>query len=102
MDIVKSRVGSIVDVSDKVVRFLGFGTYKGVETLSSDDADVCGQLSEFGDIAVNKIELDSGKILYECEAHIFDEVTVTQKLLEYLKSGYDIINVDIDDVREEN
>jgi hypothetical protein len=99
MDNIERRVGAIVDVADRTVRFLGYGTYKGEEILSSDDGDLCGDLLEIGDIAVSKIELDCGKIIYECEAHISDEQSTTNRLVEYLKAGYDIVNIDIEDVR---
>lgn len=100
---INKRVGAIIEVTDKKVRFLGYGTYTGEDILGSDDIDICGDfISEFDDgIAVGKIELDSGKIMYECEAHIYDIVTIQTMLNDYITSGYDIINVDIDDLRKE-
>jgi hypothetical protein len=104
MNDVNNRVGVIIDATEKVVRFLGYGTYVGQELLDVDESEICGDAFALvdGGIAVGKIELDSGQIMYECEAHVESQEQVEGQLKEYIRMGYDVIQTDIYTLRNES
>jgi len=81
------RVGAIMSAKDGVVRFLGFGVYKGDEVPPEE----VGGLN-FG-VPNPKLRLDSGVDVWGCECWWGSE----EKVKEQIKA-YDV--VDIVDIKE--
>ncbi len=88
------RVGAVIGTENKEVRFLGFGVYEGDFKLPKKALGFnFGQKNP-------KIKLDSGKVVYGCECWWCSEEGMNDKLKEWKKAKYKIINVDIDQIRK--
>ena len=100
MALINERVGAIFSFEEKTVIFLGFGKY-------IDDKIPVEAVGFLADIArKNKlknpcIELDNGTIVYGCECWWGEESEIQQHLKEYKKAGYTIVNVNINDLRQD-
>lgn len=91
-----------------VVEFFGYGTYEGRFDPSGDAsagipaaAGFTAQLAKVANWQGNPlIKLDSGKYVWGCECWWGSEAEVRQQLLSYVKAGYIIKTVDIDEIRK--
>ena len=85
------RVGAILGTDHalpKVVKFFGYGTYKG-------NLD-CPQLG----MPNPCIELDNGGIVWGCECWWGPEEQIKAQLVKYQEDGYEIVNVNAKGVVE--
>ena len=90
---VGARVGAMLGAGDKLVRFLGYGTYVGDEVPPPT-------IGGFNIGLPNpKIKLDSGKIVWGCECWWGSEEGMKAKVEAWRKAGYTIEDVDIDAAR---
>lgn len=100
------RVGAILGAKDGKCEFLGFGVYEGdffPEEAIGFFAQIKRELVAEGKLTKEestnpKIKLDDGKIVYGCECWWGDE----EKVKKMLKQYKEVINVDIDKIREEH
>lgn len=85
------RVGAILGSKDGVVRFLGYGTYQGMEVPPPEAGGFnLGHPNP-------KILLDSGKVVWGCECWWGAE----GELRKWLKGCSEVLEVDIEEAREE-
>jgi hypothetical protein len=90
---VGTRIGAILGANDKVVNFLGYGTYDG-------DHVPPGEVGGFNIGMPNpKLVLDSGKVVWGCECWWGGEERIKSELERYKQAGLDVREVDIDDAR---
>ncbi len=93
------RVGAILGSSDREVSLLGYGVYESDEVPH-------GAVGAIAEMLVNekaknpKIVLDNGKIVWGCECWWGPEGDVGARIARWERDGYEIVNVDIDEVRE--
>jgi hypothetical protein len=92
---VGARVGAMLGARDKTVRFLGYGVYQGDEVPPEN---IGGFNMGFPN---PKIVLDSGKVVWGCECWWGAEDGMKTKIENWLKAGYEIVEVDIDEARAE-
>ena len=89
-----TRVGAILEVTDRHVKFLGYGKYVG-DFIPEVAVGFLAAFFKETQQTCPKIELDSGQIVYGCECWWEEEARV-KKIL----STYDRVeNVDIDRIR---
>jgi hypothetical protein len=96
MSKVGDRIGAILGTTDdKVVRYLGVGTYQG-EHIPPED--VGGFNMGFPN---PKLVLDNGDVVWGCECWWGSESGIKSKLEQYRAAGYTITTVAIAEAREE-
>jgi len=102
-EVVGERVGAYIDINTetKVIRFLGYGIFLGCEIPPSEGVGGCIDLVLATGTPNPKIRLDSGKIVWGCECWWRLESEVKEILEEYKSLGFSIVDVDIDEIRQE-
>ncbi len=94
MRTVGQRVGVIIKAGNGEVWSLGEGVYEGYIKLPKKAVGFnFGQKNP-------RIKLDNGKFVYGCECWWGDLDTLNKYMKEWLKKGYKIINIDIDEHRK--
>lgn len=97
---IHDRIGAILgsDSQEKIVKFLGFGTY-------IDDRipiEAVGFMAEVAREMKHKnpcLQLDNGAVVYGCECWWGHEEKVKQELEKYQAAGYTIKEINIEEVR---
>lgn len=89
------RIGAVLGTTDdKVVKYLGVGTYEGSEIPPK----------EIGGFNVGvpnpKLKLDNGDIVWGCECWWGSEAGIKRKLEIWRSEGYTITTVSIEDERK--
>ncbi len=93
------RVGAILGSGKGEVSFLGYGVYEADETPYG----AVGALAEmliYTKAKNPKIVLDSGKTVWGCECWWGPEGDVKKRLARWREDGYEIVGVDIEEIRE--
>lgn len=95
------RIGAILytDKDTKKVFFLGYGEFVGCES-PPDYVRGCVYLVRQSNGMNPKLRLDSGKIVWGCECWWGGESETRQELKEKKQKGYEVVEVDIDEVRK--
>ena len=89
-----TRVGAILEVTDRHVKFLGYGTYLG-DFIPEEAVGFLAAFFKETQQTCPKIELDSGQIVYGCECW-WEEANRVKKFL----SDYNTVEtVNIDKIR---
>lgn len=89
------RVGAILSKDGGVVKFLGYGEYKGDE-VPPENTGGFGPLIHESGRTNPKIELDNGSVVWGCECWWGDE----EKIRETVENSSQVNRVDIEDYRQ--
>ncbi len=89
------RVGAIIGTEfvEKIVKFAGYGVYKGDEVPPKGIKFVGMDLNELNYINP-KIELDNGHIIWGCQCWWGAEKKIEDNMKAYLLKGYELVTVD--------
>jgi len=95
------RVGAFLSIDDdnKQVEFLGYGELIGYETPDENARGVAPIVRALGQLNP-KILLDNGKIVWGCECWWDKESIVKKDIEQFIKEGFVITEVDIEEVRK--
>jgi hypothetical protein len=99
---IEDKVGAILDynVKSKRIRFLGYGIYEG-NFVPHQAIGYLRDILVSNNATCPRIKLDTGKYVYGCECW-WGSVDIIDKELEKARNdGYEVVNVDIDEVRKE-
>jgi hypothetical protein len=94
------RAGAFLSCSIKELKFLGCGVYEGNFPPVEAVGYFAEGLAKHG-IDNPRIRLDSGKIVYGCECYWGSEKSMIEKVNKAKKEGIEIVNIDIDNIREQ-
>ena len=105
---VGERVGAILGSNheEKTIEFLGYGTYVGDEFPYSAVGLTAEAAKEVGESTGQqfknpKIELDDGTVVWGCECWWGGADGMREALNKWVKQGYTIQHVNMEEVREE-
>ena len=89
------RVGAVISAEkdDKIVKFAGYGVYKGNEVPPKGIEFMGMDLHELNHTNP-RIELDNGHTIWGCQCWWGPEETIIKSMKAYLLKGYDLITVD--------
>jgi len=95
------RVGCFLEINKtkKKAYFFGFGEYLGMEIPDENAGGLC-QIGRLLGKPNPKILLDSGKIIWGGECWWSEEAECIAEIAELENADFNIINVDIDDIRK--
>lgn len=94
-NLIGKRVGCILEADEKVIKFLGFGTYVGDEIPDANTGGF-GSLLHANKIPNPKIVLDNDKVVFGCECWWGS----MEQVKEQLSGERKVVWVDIDEVRK--
>lgn len=93
------RVGVIFGSDEKVVEFLGYGVYEGDFVPENAVGAIAEMAKRYTGHGNPRIRLDNGKVVWGCECWWGSEEAVNKKIEQMKAGGYEIKEVDIDEIR---
>jgi hypothetical protein len=97
MSEVGERVGVILGTEEKVIQFLGYGTYEG-SFVPPPGVEIFGVDLNKGKITNPRLKLDNGDIVWGCQVWWGREEHIKNHLEEYRNQGYVVENVRYGDI----